>query len=218
MQTIKTFSISEALAFGWENFKKRPFFWIVMSIFAGLSDFGSSYNSDEDASVLNNIDPMLLFFVIGFVILLWILFIILEMGANKAAIEAVNGIKSKWSVLTSETSFMRVLMYMVISLGYGLLVLFGLLLLILPGIYFAIKYQYATYFYLEKNTSFSDSFRLSAEATKNVKWKLFGFGLFSFVLVIAGFLLFFIGAFVTVPVVFLADFYIYKKLANQIAA
>jgi uncharacterized membrane protein len=218
MQTIKNFSISEALAFGWENFKSRPLFWIVISFFGLAADSGNPYSFNDENSNFAGIDPLTVFLIIGFVILLAILFSILQMGAYKAAIEAVNGVKSKWSVLISETSFIRVLMFMVISIAYALLVIFGMILLIVPGIYFALKYQYALYFYLEKNTSFSESFKLSAQATKGVKWKLFGFGLFSFLLVIAGFLLFFVGMFITIPVVYLADFYVYKKLSKQISA
>lgn len=216
MQTNKTFSVSEALKFGWETFKVRPFFWIVAGILASDGFGGGASESDRNNSsdeFFKNIDPTLLILIIVAIIIIGLIFIGLRMGAMKAAIGALENKKPKWGILVSEFDLSRIWGFIVVSFRYGITVLFGLLLLVIPGIYFAVKYQFAPYFYIERNVSSKEAMRLSAEATKGMIWKLIGFHLVSGILIFLGALTLLVGLFVAIPVVVLAEAYVYRKLS-----
>ena len=222
MQTNKSFSLSDALSFGWNTFKSRPFFWIVVTFLIGFgSSGGSGSNNDSNASYnpFEGMDPAVVMLIVAVLVILGLvlayIFLALEMGAYKATFEAVDGKTPTWSILTTEFDLKRVFMYVVISIAYGALVLLGIILLLIPGIYWALKYQYASLFYIEKNTSISESFRLSAVATEGVKWRLLGYGIVLGLIAFVGVLFFLVGMFVTIPVSVLAAVYIYKNLASK---
>ena len=66
----------------------------------------------------------------------------------------------------------ELLKYLAIDLLYGLLVIGGLILLIVPGIYFAIKYFFAGLILLDKKQSIKASWNASAKLTQGRKLKL----------------------------------------------
>lgn len=222
METNKTFSITEALKFGWETFKKKPLFWIVAGLVTASGSSSSSYSDRNGAgNTMSNpfeqydANTIIMFVLAALVVglILGFIFLALEMGAYKAAIQAVENVQPKWAILASEFDFNRVFTYFLLLFRYGLIVLGGLLLFIVPGIYWAIKYAFAPYFYIEKNLSISESFRLSAQVTEGVKLKLIGFGVVVWVMMLVGALALFVGLLIVLPVTMLAGVYIYKKLS-----
>lgn len=66
--------------------------------------------------------------------------------------------------------------YFLASIGYFLLILFGLILFVIPGIYLALKYLFVAVIIIDyNNLSITEAFSKSADITKSVKWKLLGF-------------------------------------------
>lgn len=226
MQTNTSFSISEAISFGWETFKKQPLFWIIVTIIeiviGSLGSFtdrgGSSSDSAENMRRVAEVDPALalLLGVLGFVFM--IVSMGVQLGATRLELDAVEGNPLDYKTLFSQFDVMKLVKFFVASVLYGLLVGLGLLLLIVPGIYFALKYQFYPYFIVSKNAGIMESGKLSAEITKGVKIQILGFWLMSLVIVIAGALALGVGLLVAIPVVSIGYAYVFNKLRSHMNA
>lgn len=94
----------------------------------------------------------------------------------------------------------------------GLIVFAGIILLIVPGIIWGLKYQFTLNLIVDKDMGISEAMQKSAELTKGVKLQLLGLNLTLVGVMILGFLALGIGILVAVPIVWLADVYVYKKL------
>jgi uncharacterized membrane protein len=107
------------------------------------------------------------------------------------------------------------LSYLGTSILYGLIVFVGFLLLIVPGIIWAIKFGFSFEFVVDKGYSPMDALRASSRATSGFKWTLFGLGLASFGIIILGLIALVVGILVAAPVVFLAWIFAYRRLAAR---
>ncbi len=96
---------------------------------------------------------------------------------------------------------------------FGLAVIGGTILLIIPGILFAVMFGYSKYEILEKEISPIDALKASRKITKGYRWKIFGFMFVSGLLVILGVLCLFVGILFFLPLVMIADAIVYKKLS-----
>jgi len=101
------------------------------------------------------------------------------------------------------------------SLLYGLIVVGGLLLLIVPGIYWAIKFQFCTFLVVDQESRVTESLRRSSKITESQRWHLLGFGLLLGLINIAGALALLIGLFVTIPLTMIGYTSVYRKLQQQ---
>lgn len=101
------------------------------------------------------------------------------------------------------------------SILYGLILLAGFLLLIIPGIIFAIKYQFFAYFIIDKGMGPVEAIKASSSLTHGVKRELFVFGALLGLINLAGMLCFLVGLLVTIPCTMLAYAYVYRRLLLQ---
>ena len=104
--------------------------------------------------------------------------------------------------------------YLAVSILVGLIVLGGFILLIVPGIIWAIKYQFTQYLVVDKNMGVIEAIKRSGLMTKNEKWNLFLFGLLLGLINIAGAIVFGVGLFATIPTTMIAAAFVYRKLAS----
>jgi hypothetical protein len=99
----------------------------------------------------------------------------------------------------------KVVRYFVTCFLYGFIVVIGLILLVVPGIYWGIKYSFVIYIAVDKNLSIMENFRLSAKMTEGIKWKILGLGLLQTLIVVGmslvGILCLLIGV---IPAIFIA--------------
>lgn len=86
----------------------------------------------------------------------------------------------------------------------GVLIVGGLVLLILPGIYLAIAYSFAPYLIIEKGMGVWESLETSRKAITQYWWRYFGLMLVSALLIIAGIIPLFIGLIWVLPIVTIA--------------
>ncbi|HIK43544.1 MAG TPA: hypothetical protein IGR64_01515 [Leptolyngbyaceae cyanobacterium M65_K2018_010] len=85
------------------------------------------------------------------------------------------------------------------SLVSGVLIFLGTLLLVLPGLYLAVAYMFAQPFVIDKNLGFWSAMEASRKLITRKWFSFFGLGLLLTLLVLAGILVFGVGALVTVP-------------------
>jgi uncharacterized membrane protein len=102
----------------------------------------------------------------------------------------------------------------VCNLLYNLLVAIGMILLILPGIYFAVKYAFWPQLLVDQNTGILQTLRMSGEITQDSKWHLFSFFLILCLINWLGSMFFGIALLFTIPASVLAIVYVYRKLLS----
>lgn len=97
------------------------------------------------------------------------------------------------------------------SILYGLCVIGGLILLIVPGFYFAGRLMFAVYISVEKNQGARLSIKESWEMTRSYGWKLFWKSFVIALFMAVGFLALFVGSFITYPIGFMLMIMMYRE-------
>jgi uncharacterized membrane protein len=105
--------------------------------------------------------------------------------------------------------------YLGATVLYALIVLGGLILLVVPGVIWALKYQYSRYFIIDKKMGIMESLRKSGELTQDAKWDLFLFWLLIIAVNILGAILLGVGLIISIPVTMLAQAFVYRELLKH---
>ncbi len=203
----KRFSKGEAIRFGWETTKSNlgffiGLFFILFLIAAFLGYFASSF---EEPS------PMLsLLFNIGSTVFN----VIASIGLIMVALKFYNGEKGESGDFFRFTGSL-LLRFLAGSFLLGFIVSLGLLLLVVPGIILAIKFQFYNYFIVEKDMGPIEALKASWVLTTGVKWELFLFALLLGLINIAGALALGVGLLITLPISLMATAYVYRKLSSN---
>lgn len=205
------FSKKEAVSFGWNTTNQNIGFFIKLVLLAFvLLGVVPGFISDSVSKSFPALS-----FVIN--ILAWLLGIIVSLGMVRIALKFVDGKKAEISDLISGTSLQLMLRYVGASIIFYIIVILGLILFVIPGIYLAIKFNYFQYLLVDQNTGILDAFRKSSEITKGIKIDLFLFGVLLGLVTLAGALAFLVGLLWTIPTSTLAAAYVYRKLQAQSA-
>lgn len=205
MSTQK-FTLSEAVNFGWNKTKDNLGFLIaVIIILMAVSGLQSLINQNVDLSAS---------MLIGLVF--WVINIFIGIGVIKITLKIYDGQKPEFDLLWSGGSIF--LNYFIGSLLYSLIVIGGILLLIIPGIIWSVKYSFVTYLIVDKGMSPNEALHKSGEITNGSKWQLFWFGIVLGLINIVGALIFFVGLLFTIPLTMLAMTYVYRRLLGQTPA
>lgn len=106
--------------------------------------------------------------------------------------------------------------YLLASLLSVIIIGIGILLLVLPGIYLAVRLQFYKFLIIEhENMGVIESLKKSMAMTQGKFWKLFGFMILVILFNILGLIPFGLGLIFTIPISILAHAFLYKKLALQ---
>ncbi len=100
----------------------------------------------------------------------------------------------------------------------GLIAAFGFLLLIVPGVIWALKYSMVQYLIIDKKIDSREALTLSAKMTKGVKGKLFWIMLLGFGINLLGLIALVLGLFITIPVTYIANLLVYQYLLEKVRA
>lgn len=202
----KKFVISDAVQFRWDTTKSNIGFFIGLLIVAGLIQ----YVTDIIAAIIEADAPVLSIIIR---IAAFVLSIIIGMGLIKIFLRFCDGEKGEFSDLFS--CYPLFFKYLVGSILYGLIVSVGLILLIIPGIIWAIKFQFFDYLIVDKGLGPIDALEKSSEITRGVKWDLFIFDMLIGIINLLGFLCLLVGLFVTIPTTMVATAFVYRKLLPE---
>lgn len=197
------FSKKEAIKFGFEVARKNiTFFLTVFVIWAIVTIISSVIQG-----FLNSNKQFLLSFI--FTLFMWVVNAIISMGIISIALKFTDNKKPE---LREIYYTKKVFNYILASIIRNIIIIFGFVLFIIPGIIFSIKLQYCEYLIVDKKLDAVDSLKESWEMTKGVKWNLFLLGLILGLINILGFLALLVGLLVTVPLSMVANAYVYRKL------
>jgi len=204
--SAKRFVVREAIRFGWDTMKANIGFFIGLLIVAFLIQVIPRAVGEVIAGRFPIISVVLY-------LTATVLEIVVSLGLLKVSVNFCDGKKGKLDDLLS--SFNLVLQYFAAALVYLLIVTAGMVLFIVPGVIWCIKYSLFPYFIVDAGMGPMEAIKASGKATKDSKLQLFLFGLLLGLMNLGGVLAFGIGLFVTIPVTLLAYAYVYRKLARK---
>lgn len=202
---MEDFSIGEVIGYGWNKVKEQKWFWpgvaLITFVISGIgSEASKRMGENSGGAILINLVMMVINIIIG-------------IGVIKLALKQIDGQKLEYSELFANAKYFP--NYFAASLIIGLITFVGFLLLIIPGIYWAIKYSFATYLIVDKNMSISEAMKKSGEMTKGKKMNLFVLGICYLGVIILGALVIGIGLLWAMPVVWISMAYVYRKLLKD---
>lgn len=196
--------IRSALEFGWMTFRDKLLFFIVFMLIIGVP-----------VAIMNVMVHGLPWLSVSVMFLrgvawLW------KVLAMMAVILVCLSFRDRGSFDFRKTEEFQPLFipYLIGSLLFSAILFVGMLLLIAPGVWFAVKYQFMPYLIIDKGMEPIEALNTAGEITKGY-WLELGL----FVLCIAGInflgvLAFGLGLLVTIPVTFLAHAWVYRSFVS----
>jgi len=136
--------------------------------------------------------------------------IFLSLGATRIGLKLVSGEPAEVGMLFGEGS--KLLRTIGASILYGLMVSVGFLLLIVPGIYLAIRFGQFQAAIVDRDLGVLDSLAYSSDITTNNRMSLFGLAVLNMLIVLAGVIALCIGMIFAIPIVWLAGLTAYRSL------
>ena len=203
---MNTFSAGQCISYGWETFKKRPWFFIgsylLYTVVVGVLSSALLQIAKEGA-------------VVGLVanILRLVVEIIAGMGMINFALRSHDDVEHV-SIMDfwHPAPFWS---YTGATLLFWLIMLVGLILLIVPGIIWSLMFGFAGYLIIDRNLGPIEALKESKRITYGYKWELFLLGLAIFGIVILGLICLIIGILVAYPIVLIAMAHAYRTLESK---
>lgn len=255
----KTFSIKEAIKFGWNQFIRNWKFWVIAFLIAfGVSGTSVNFPTQDKtieskseyttrvegkvptrvlgaqtsreiqklitSEILNSTTVILLavyfgvfiIFLFAFSLLAYAVKTVVQMGLIHLCVDAASGNTLDYRTLLSDVSIRKAWRFIGLSFLQTLIIILGYIFFVIPGIYFSLKYMFASYIFVDKNTGIKEALKLSSELTKGVKFKLLGFVLTIFFLNLISLIVFVVGIVPISIVSMLATAYVYTKLKDSL--
>jgi uncharacterized membrane protein len=137
-----------------------------------------------------------------------IIALFLSIGLARIGLNLVSGKPVTIGMLFSGAG--KLLPVIASSLIYFTAVTIGLFLLVIPGIYIALRYGQYLFAIVDRDMGIIESFRYSSSLTTNNRTSLFTLMLLYVAVSIAGILAFCVGIFFAIPVIFLSSVVAYR--------
>jgi len=207
---MQAFSFKEALLWGWQKFKRNPIPYIAIFLFLIAFNMLFTILTNEKtigSGVFQGIGQIVVTAV------QWWFYI----GLIGILISVYDGARPSFEKLFSQSGG-TLLNYILGTILYILIVLGGLILFIVPGVIWSIKFQYYAYAIVDKGMSPIDALKQSGVLTSGRKWTLFGFFLILGLLNFLGAILFGVGLLISLPVTLLALVWSYRWLETHSSA
>lgn len=200
---MKKFDIRDALQYGWEVFKANKGFLISIVLISFAINLIPNVVDPEQSPIVYVVLTVL---SIG-------VGLIMQAGVIKISLAYTYNEKNDISDLFRYGRYAPRLFFA--SFLYALLVLLGLILLIVPGIYLSIRYSQIQYFIVDQDMGISDAFRASFMVTDKSVIDLFKYFLLIILFGILTIFTLFLGLFVLMPVIWITGAYIYRELVRN---
>lgn len=109
----------------------------------------------------------------------------------------------------------QILNYLVGMILYNAIVFVGIMLLIVPGIIWALQFQFVQYFIVDQQCGPIQALRRSSAITSGAKWNLLGFNVVLILIVLGGLMCLIVGVIPASIVAFLALTSVYRQLLSN---
>jgi len=192
--TVPRFSKGEAIRFGWDTTTGN--LGLLVSALIIVVAIGVMPAVASDSWVVMAVA--------------WVLDLIVGLGIMRMALRFVDGEKGELVDLFS--TFSLITSYLIASVLVGLVVMLGFCLLILPGIYWAVRLYMFPWVIVDKQVGPFEAMRQSWAMTDGSFWNMFLLGVLLCGINILGTMALLIGLLVTIPLSFLAVAHVYRQL------
>lgn len=201
----QTFTISEVLKTSWHYLKQQ--IWVLVGLFIGFTILSfllsSMFSSTKPVMIMVNTLVSLL--ISG----------IFYLGYYKNMFQTIDDMEPQFSAYGQQMP--KLLTYILSTLILSVALLIGFALLIIPGIYLAVRLQFYSCFIVEENAGIVDSLKRSWAITEGHVMPLCLLLLAQIGICLLGCLLLGIGIFVAVPLIYMIQCYAYRLLNNPLA-
>lgn len=204
----RDFSIEHALSVGWRTFEGNLGLLIGVAIVVIVV---TAIPQGISAAARQNDSNSLLATLMSLVAS--ILQLILSLGVVHIVLKLISGQQAEIGDLFGRMS--QLLSYIVAAILVGLAVVVGLFLLIVPGIYLALRMGLFVYFIVDDGAGPIAAIQRSWDATSGVTLKLFVMMVVFILINILGLIPCFLGLLITYPVTYLAHAAVYRTLREQ---
>lgn len=204
----KNFSVGEALSFGWAQLKSHFLFFAAILVVAGIVYFvGRGINT-----AIQRTEGSAVVFYLLMALVVWLVQVLIQLGTTRISLKIHDGQPAQFSDLFSGMPYF--LNYLAASILYFLMCAVGLLLLVIPGIYLGMRFQFYGYFVVDLGSGPIEALKRSAKITEGSMLKLFLMAVILAAINFVGALLLLLGLFVTVPISVMAMAYVYRRLSS----
>jgi hypothetical protein len=217
-----SFSIGEMIRAGWRKFTEHPFTWIFSLLLIALIlvthpfvnnwILGNGFIFNPDLAFADQTNRAA-YIVIGMTSLLY--FLIqqgLSLGLIYMGLRAAEGLPIHFFHLFYR--FQYVFHYLIAQFLYGLIILAGLILFVVPAAMWSARFGLYPYFIIDHGAGPIQALKMSSRATEGAKWDIFGFILVSLSLFMLALVPALLGLFVIIPVLNVAWASIYRRLTT----
>jgi len=203
----QSISIRKSLAQAWDIYRASMWFYtkIVLTFFIAWIILELVVYLAQDLGQVFNLAVHLLFLVI---------FAGLQVGFIRICLDANAGYTPHYSHLFEHLK--QGSKFLVAQLAYVILVLMGLVFLLIPGVYFGTCHAFYGFILAENEFGIIESFYASANLTRGVTGKLFGYFLLLTLLNFFGAMWLGLGLLVTIPVSVLTMASFYRDLKSSL--
>lgn len=199
------FSIQDCLAAGWATFKRRPGFFVLITLLALVIDGIASGILDAAAgdSALLKLLAVLVHLVVQSVV---------GLGMSRVTLHAVDDVDA--TSLHDAWEPQYILPFLGASILFSVMVGLGFVFLIIPGVILAVVFGFWPY-PIAEGAGPINALSYSRLITKGHRWQIFFFFLVLFLVNVLGFIVLVVGLLVSIPVSALAMAHAYRVLAGM---
>ncbi len=202
---MQEFSVGECVRYGWDTFKKRPWFFIGISLFFAVIG-GVSSNIVSNATAQGMTGSGFFLWLVDF----FVIQVFISMGQIAFFIKAHDSVETvKLADAWAPHVYLKFLGTYLLT---AVIVVGGLILLIVPGIIWGLGLYAATYLTVDKGLKPMEAIRESFRITKGFKWRIALLSLALVGVALLGLLALVVGIFVATPVIFLSMAHAYRTL------
>ena len=196
------FMISEVFGTSWKHTKSQ--IWVLVGLFIGfsiLSMFVTLFGMPAQGSIVGRVIVQIVSLLISCIFML---------GYVKNIFQALDGEEPQFSAYGQQSR--KIITYLIANILFSIAVCIGTVLLIIPVIYLYLRLQFFTAFIVEENCGIIESLQKSWNMTQGQTLPLFLLLLTMIGTAIVGCILFFVGFFVAVPLIYMMQCYTFRKL------
>lgn len=198
-------TVKEAISYGWKNSKKHMtkfllWFWILIVLQVINGFFTPAV--DEPQTILSFIVTTIIN-ILNLWITLWF---------SQIALDIVYG--KKYSASSLFVGMKKTFNYIIAYIINAIIILLGFVLLIVPGIIRTFRLSLVQYLILDKNYGPWKAIKTSRRISKWFVTDMFAISLIGWLINILGVLALLVGMLRTVPLLLLANAYVYKRISE----
>ena len=200
----RSFSIVDAIAHGWETFKRN----VGPSLVVAAGTLGTTLIANELTRGAQRRE--LVVRVLSFGLLAQLVQIFWSYVWIRLALTLHDGHKPRAAEVLGDLKTFVV--FVAAALLYMVIVTLGLVVLIVPGLYLAVRYAFVPFLVADRRADVLGAFAESSTLSRGARWKIFFLFVVLSLLNLAGGTFFGLGLFITLPVSAYALAMVYRRL------